>query len=180
MAFDPSHFLAVRPHLREIDNVWPREQIARLKEVNVRVDVTGQNEFAFAIHDARMRRQNLRTNRGDTITVDYEGAVHIRLDNLNLSAGADQRAAGERDFFAMRSEHEDRPCKSECDFQFHWKEIHARLCSVQAIGSISVLRARLSVRNTRCISASCREEQASGLCSPERHFFPSTRAAASR
>src|SRR4029077_11864217 len=44
MRFDPRDFLFVRAHTVEIRAVWPREQISRLKEVNMCVDVTGQNK----------------------------------------------------------------------------------------------------------------------------------------
>ena len=55
--FDPRDFVCVRSHLREIDDIRPGEQIARLKEMNVRIDVSRQNKFALAIDDPGVFRR---------------------------------------------------------------------------------------------------------------------------
>ena len=52
MRFDPCDFIGIRPDLAEISSVGAREQIARLKEVDMSVDITGQDEFAGAIDPA--------------------------------------------------------------------------------------------------------------------------------
>src|SRR5947207_10804589 len=110
MRLDPRDFNYVRPDTVKIDNVRSREQIARLKEVNVRVDIARQNEFAFAIDLAGMWRQNFRANCRDSIAIDHDRAVRVRLPNLNSGARTNQRAAGERDFFGVRCKGEDRQC----------------------------------------------------------------------
>src|SRR5207244_1797091 len=100
MRFDPRNFVFIRPNAVQIGTVRSSEEVTRLKEMNVRVDVAGQNEFAGAI-DSRTPSfgpvEALRfPNSGDTISVDQDYRI---LNNLAV-ARIDQRPAGKRDFFS--------------------------------------------------------------------------------
>ena len=86
------------------------------------VDVSRQNEFAFAIdHAGAFRRANGfgMARRCDSVAVDYDRRV---LDNLRFFR-IDQCAVHERDLFRTRRQDEDRQCDSGCGFNFHQQEI---------------------------------------------------------
>jgi hypothetical protein len=48
MRFDPRNFVFVRANIIKIGAIRPCEQISRLKEMHVRVDVTRQDKFTYA------------------------------------------------------------------------------------------------------------------------------------
>ena len=106
MRFDPCDFILVRPNAVEIGAVGPRKQVSRLKEVNVRVDVTGQNEFAHATDLSSKRGGILFSHRDalDLVAVDHDGRIrqHFAVGGINHSGanernlfGADVAAASE-------------------------------------------------------------------------------------
>src|SRR4029077_5164430 len=73
MRFDPRDFVLVRANAVEIGAVRPREQISRLKEVNVRVDVTRQNKFADAT--------DLFPERGSVLFAHRDALNLVPVDN---------------------------------------------------------------------------------------------------
>src|SRR5207249_2835711 len=94
---DPSDLLLVWPDAVQIDNVGPRERIAGLEEMHVRIDVTGQDEFAFATDPLRASRNPYffaAANRENVIALDDDDGV---VENLR-SSGIDERSADKRDF----------------------------------------------------------------------------------
>src|SRR5438270_1568973 len=122
---DPRDFVFVGANVVQIGDVWSREQIGRLKEVNVGVDVTGQNEFAFAINLSGVRRQGFRANCRDAIAIDHERAVHVRLPNFNLGARTNQRRVSKRNFFRTSRDRADE--EKYTNSRFHTPSVVAVL-----------------------------------------------------
>src|SRR5207253_176754 len=98
--FDPRDFLLVRAHTVEIGTVWSRKQISRLKEVNVRVDVTGQNEFAHATDLAPERVGVLFAHRDplNFVAVDH----HSRIGQYLSVSGINHSGPDEGNFFSAQ------------------------------------------------------------------------------
>ncbi len=115
--FHPCDFLPVRSHAAQIGDVRPGKQIARLKEVNVRVDVTWQNELAGAIDLFSERRRVLFANRDalNLVAVDHDRRVrcHFAVCRIN------HRRADQRKFLGARSESEKRRAKAKQKRRFH-------------------------------------------------------------
>ena len=116
MRLDPRDFVFVRPNTVEIGAVRPREQIGRLKEVNVGVDVTRQNEFADASDLFPERRRILFAHRDafDLVAVDHDGGVrhHLAVGRIN-----DGRA-NQRNFFGAKRDRADHD-QNENNKLFH-------------------------------------------------------------
>jgi hypothetical protein len=95
--FDPRDFVFVRTNAVKIGSVRPGEQISRLKEVNVRVDVTRQNEFADATDLFPKRSSILFAHRDalNLVAIDDDRGVwqHFAIGRI------DHRRADERNFF---------------------------------------------------------------------------------
>jgi hypothetical protein len=100
MRFDPRDFVFVRANAVEIGAIRPGEQISRLKEVNVRVDVTGENEFADATDLFPKRGSILFAHRDPLNLVAINNDRRVRQD-FAVSRINDGRA-DERNF--LRSE----------------------------------------------------------------------------
>jgi len=90
----PRHFVLVGANAIQIGAVRSREQIAGLKEVNVSVDVTRQNDLAGAIDLFPERRRVLLAHRDafDLVAVDY----HRRIRQHLAVGGIDHGRANER------------------------------------------------------------------------------------
>jgi hypothetical protein len=104
MTLHPRDFVLVWTNAIQIGAVRSREQIARLKEVNVRVDVTRQNELAGTINLFPERRRVLLAYRdtfdfvGKTLpsaglitvppTSEIFSARSVALKNVNASTSA--------------------------------------------------------------------------------------------
>jgi hypothetical protein len=97
MRFDPRDFVFVRANAVKIGTVRPREQIGRLKKVNVCVDVTGQNKFADAT--------NLSAKRGGVLFAHGDLFNLVAIDNHRgiwqhfAVGGINHRGADERNLF---------------------------------------------------------------------------------
>src|SRR2546423_472512 len=77
MRLDPRDFVFVCADTVEIGDIRSCKQIGRLKEVNVGVDVTGQDEFAGAIDYSGVCGKlgdGFLTNSGDSIAIDVNDA----------------------------------------------------------------------------------------------------------
>ena len=113
MRFDPCDLVGIRPDFREISGVGAGEQIARLEEVNVGVDITGQDEFARAIDDACAIwsfRLVASSNGDNALAIDRHAGIR---DNLGI-AGIDDRSIDQRDLFGARTErNKRRDCKDD-------------------------------------------------------------------
>ena len=100
MRFDPCDFVGIWPDLGEIRRIRPGEQIGRLEEVNVSVDITRKDEFAGAINDACAiwSFHLVGSSEGDNALAinDHAGIG----ENLGI-AGIDNRAVDERDLFGL-------------------------------------------------------------------------------
>src|SRR5215469_216040 len=94
MRLDPGDFVFVRANAVQIGAVGARKQIRRLKEVNVRVDVARQNEFADATDLFTKRSRILFAHRDafDLIAVDHNRRVrqYFAVSRINHSC-ADER-----------------------------------------------------------------------------------------
>jgi hypothetical protein len=94
MRFNPRDFVFVRANAVKIGAIWPRKQISRLKEVNVRVDITRQNEFADATDLFPKRSSILFAHRDalNLVAIDHDRGVwqHFAIGRINHSR-ADQR-----------------------------------------------------------------------------------------
>ncbi len=90
----------MRANAIQIGAVRSREQIARLKEMNVSVDVTRQNELAGAIDLFPERRRVLLADRNafDLVAVNY----HCRVRQYFAVSRVDHRSADEGNFFSTR------------------------------------------------------------------------------
>ena len=101
MRFDPRDFVFIRADIVEISAVRPRKEIGRLKEMDVCVDVAGQNKFAPAIDPSRPL---CRINRPGT--ADLHNAIMSDQDSGVFSNGAaggiDDRAAHELELVRAR------------------------------------------------------------------------------
>ena len=106
MRLDPRHFVFVGADTVQICAVRSREKIARLKEVNVCVDVTRQNEFAYATDLFSKCRRVLLTHRYalDLIAIDHYGRVrhHLAIGRV------DHGCANERNFLGVRRDRDDK------------------------------------------------------------------------
>src|SRR5438477_7590642 len=110
MRLNPCHFIGIWPDFREISAVRPGEEIGRLEEVDVSVDITGQDEFAGAIERACACRARLvcRTNADDALAVDN----HASSRGQFAIGGIDDSSADERDLVGARAERDKaRNCK---------------------------------------------------------------------
>ena len=100
MRFDPRDFVFVRANAVEIGAVRTREQISRLKEVNVCVDVARHNKFADATDLSPERGGVLFAHRDalNLVAVDHDRGIrqHFAIGRIN------HRRADERNFFGAR------------------------------------------------------------------------------
>ena len=127
-SFDQGDLVRAGPDFRQVGRVRSRKQSARLKEMDVRVDVTGQNEFAFAIDDARTLRATESFRRSDdirdAISIDQDRCVREKLVVLRI----DDCPVDKRNFFGLRTE--DCQGKDETRIRFSYiEEIVAALVS---------------------------------------------------
>ena len=107
MRFHPRRLVGIRSDFCQIDNVRPREQIGRLKEVDVRVEVARQNEFTFAINSARVLWQIHRcliAESADPIVLDQ----HSAAGHYDFRCRIDQSPVNERDLFRARCQRQQR------------------------------------------------------------------------
>jgi len=100
--------------------VGPGEQIGRLKEMDVGVDVTGQNEFTGAIDLFTERRRVLpaHSDAFNLVAIDHDRRIrhHFAVSRI------DYRRADKGDFFGVGGESEDRKRESNGS-NFHRQEI---------------------------------------------------------
>ena len=117
MTFHPRYFVFVWPNTIQIGAVRAREQVPRLKEVNMCIDVTGQNEFAFAINLFPERRRALLPHGDvfDLLAVDHHGRIRHHLAAGRIDHGRPDKC----DLFGPHCYCEDRKSKDERDSEFH-------------------------------------------------------------
>src|SRR5262249_21176452 len=102
------------PHTVEISAVGPREQISRLKEMDVRVDVARQNELACAI--------DLFAERCRILFTHCEAFYFVAVDNDRgirqyfSVGGIDHCPADQRNFFGARGDDADQDKKNRDRF----------------------------------------------------------------
>jgi hypothetical protein len=118
MLFDPRNFVCVRPKFGEIDSVWSGEEIAGLKEVDVCIDIAGQDESAFAIDPFRPGGYGhlfATADSDNAIAVNNDHAVFQNVRRCRI----DQRPADKGYFFGVRGQRENRECESKRRSEFH-------------------------------------------------------------
>jgi hypothetical protein len=119
MRLDPDDFVFVGTNTVEIGAVGPRKQIARLKEVNVGVDETRQNEFADARNLFSERHRILFAHRDpfDLVAVDHNRCVrhHFAVRRVNYSR------SDKRNFFGVCCNRAKK--KEKSDNRFHMKAL---------------------------------------------------------
>jgi hypothetical protein len=91
MRSNPFRLLFVRTNAVEIETVRPCVDVAGLKEVDVRVDVTRQNELPFRINDAVAFPGDVGLaldDGADAIAFDFDRAIRDDLSGAGIDNGA--------------------------------------------------------------------------------------------
>ena len=101
MRLDPRDLVFVGTDAVQISAVWSGKQITRLKEVNVRVDVAGQNEFAGATDLFTKRGGILSAHRDalDLVAVDHDRRIrhHLAVGGINYGCANERNSLSIRD-----------------------------------------------------------------------------------
>src|SRR4029077_5848427 len=153
MPLHPRDFVLVGANAVQVGAVRSREQIARLKEVNVSVDVTRQNELAAAINLFSERPRILFAYRDafDFVAVDY----HRCIGQDFAVSRVDHRSANERNFLSAERRAEECEREYERNSKFHSRDSSTSLGMTKAILSIP---ARLSLPLGNRSSNVCRRK----------------------
>ena len=91
MIFNPRDLILVGTDAGEIDHVRPREEAARLEEMHMGIDVTGEKKFPRAINHARAGGQFFfltRRDTGDGVALDHDDGARDDFPVARIDDGA--------------------------------------------------------------------------------------------
>ncbi len=111
MRFDPRDFVFVWTNAVEIGAVRAREQIGRLKKMNVSVDVTRRYEFSDALDLFPERRRVLLAHRDalNLVAIDHDR----RVRQYFAVRGVNHRRSDKGDFLGVRRDGGEQHAKAE-------------------------------------------------------------------